>query len=169
MPTFSYTNPADWIMEFEKESVIKMDIDTILNVLENPSQEDFYNNNYEETTELLFVNAKTIPYNLIQVEELDLPALNKLWNRYLYEKCTHIDADGNSLIPSSQIMFYYNKEEDQYEVTFGFFDKNQNDYNYEYVGNEDVVKKLLRVLLASGAVFYNENEINVKLQYNTNK
>ena len=66
MPKFYYTTPEEWLLEFEKEAVLKMDTQTILQVLNNPSVDDFYgNDNFDNDLGSLFVSSDELPFNLI--------------------------------------------------------------------------------------------------------
>lgn len=165
MPDFNYTTPEGWLLEFEKASVLKMDIDTILNVLENPQPEDFYGDNHPVDLGPLYVNG--LPFNLIKLEELDLALLNKYWNRYLYDKCVHVDEYGNSLIPIPQIQITF--VDKRYKVMFILYDDNDRDYHYKYkyVGDLEFIIKFLYLILSTGTIIYNATNNNIKLLYNT--
>ena len=98
--TITYTTPEGWLAEYEKELLIQYKINKLFKILFNPSIDDFYNANFVEDVEALFVDK--LPFNLINFNE----TINTEWHKWLLLKSENLDEHGqfNNRFAEPQIM-----------------------------------------------------------------
>lgn len=151
----NYTTSESWLVEYEKELSIQYKIDKLFKILSNPSSHDFYNLDYVEEGETLFIE---LPFNILNFNE----KINQLWNRWLLLKSQYLNENGNfnNCFAAPQIMVNFNK--DQYIINFLFSYPDNNTYKYTYHISEEFLQKFFKLVLSCGVDIYNTSHHRVK-------
>ena len=85
LPTYHMISVDEWFVEYEKELVIKENIDKILRALSSPTMDDFFNNNGNEVhndfdNNQLYVN--NVAFTVLDFDEMDNNVI-KIWNQWI--------------------------------------------------------------------------------------
>jgi len=160
LPPINYTNPENWLVDYEKELLIKHKMNRIISVLKNPTVNDFEGDAHPLEIQKLFIYSDDTPFNLFKNLKLfkdknDYEVIIE-WYKWLLLK------NIPDIVPPQIIIDYKNNYHLNFQYSYPMdvlskniewiFDKKDIDYFYE----------ILYIIVSSGSTIMNSEEYKLK-------